>query len=240
MPNGIKYSFLLFLTALLCGSQFQLATYKIFLQTPENSAELYRNRDYLRKLSINSLILNDLSIQWNGSPEKIIAQRPTLRAFSKSAFSYFSLYIPLSLNEELPKWDSPDWDTALKNIKTLCAAAQQSGIRGIIINTDTGDLDRRTYRKNKLWDPEENDRYQDISDSFAEQIIYERGREIMQIIESVDPKMQVAIYPVGPAEPITQNYTYWPHFAKGMLSRDVTETLVTYLSRAVGLPLGKP
>lgn len=176
---------------------------------------LYQERQYLKKLMIKNLILDDLNLQWNEAPDKIITQRKILRDLSKNSFT---LHLQVGLNEDLPKWDSSDWNAVLENIKTICLAARQSGIRSIIINTDTGGLDRRNYRKISLWDPEFNDRYQDISDSFAEQIIYQRGREVMQTIQSVEPRMQVAIYPVGPAEPITQNYTYWQHFASGMLS----------------------
>ena len=214
MPSGIKNLFLLFVLSLLLAG-FTFVPGKIILQTDEDPVFFLNERTYLKKLEIKTLILSNLTLAWNDSPDILIKQRKTLNTLKNNSLN---VYMRIDLNEDLPKWDDPDWVNVNNSIKKIISEAKASGIQGVIINTDTGRLWSPAYNPNQLWNPDFNMRYKDISDSFAEQIIYQRGREIAQAIKDAHPRIEIAVYPVGPAEPVSKNYTYWHHFVNGMLS----------------------
>ncbi|MDR2430970.1 MAG: hypothetical protein LBD99_01760 [Candidatus Margulisbacteria bacterium] len=209
------------LAVLLSG--FDFVSGKIILQTSENPAALNQQQVYLNKLKITGLILSSLTLRWNDAPDQLIAQRKNLRALKQNVPQ---LYLQIDLAEDLPKWDSADWAIVEDNIQEIAREARRSGITGIILNTDSGQLaSRNYYSNNQLWKPEYNKRYADISDAFAEQILYQRGRELRQVIEAVSPRARIAVTPAGPAEPATANYAYWHHFVNGLFSAGQNNTL---------------
>ncbi|GBR73318.1 hypothetical protein NO1_0719 [Candidatus Termititenax aidoneus] len=171
----------------------------------DNYPEILRQKYALQERGIYDVILSDLTITWDTPAEKLADNRRVFREFNKQ-----QLYPhwQIDLTETLPKWDSANWvavNTALYNI---VSEAKHAGVKGLVINTAAG----------RLWNPLYNPRYNNISDSLAEQIIYQRGRDLMQVIENVYPQIEIAVYPVGAFERSTANYTYWHHFVNGLAS----------------------
>jgi hypothetical protein len=178
---------------------------EIILASMDNYAEILRQKDALQERGINDVILSDLTITWDTPAEKLADNRRVFREFRKQ-----QLYPhwQIDLTETLPKWDSANWVTVNTALYNIISEAKHAGVTGLVINTAAG----------RLWNPLYNPRYDNISDSLAEQIIYQRGRDFMQIIENVYPQIEVAVYPVGAFERITANYTYWHHFVNGLTS----------------------
>ncbi|MDR1113568.1 MAG: hypothetical protein LBL50_00575 [Candidatus Margulisbacteria bacterium] len=178
---------------------------RIILAAEDSSREILRQKDALREREINDVILSDLTITWDTPAEKLADNRRVFREFRKQ-----QLYPhwQIDLTETLPKWDSDNWAAVNTALYNIVSEAKYAGVKGLVINTAAG----------RLWNPLYNPRYNNISDSLAEQIIYQRGRDIMQIIENVYPQIEIAVYPVGAFERSTANYTYWHHFVNGLAS----------------------
>ena len=190
---------------------------KIILYTEESPIEVWQNKERLKEIEATDIVFLRLAVNWDTSPTELNEHRRVIRALRKETLRSI---LPINLTETLPKWDTPEWTTVNQNIQNLATEAKRIGFNGFLLNTSTSATKR-------LWDPEYNPRYKDISDDFAEQIVYQRGREIMQAIESVYPQAEIIIYPAGPLEPITRNYTYWHHFTNGLLSLEHQHIHVT-------------
>ncbi|MDR2428613.1 MAG: hypothetical protein LBD62_02275 [Candidatus Margulisbacteria bacterium] len=178
---------------------------KIILASMDNHREILRQKDALQERGINDVILSDLTINWDVPAERLADSR---RVFGEFRKQQLYPHWQINLTETLPKWDSANWATVNTALYNIVSEAKQSGVQGLIINTAAG----------RLWNPLYNPRYNNISDSLAEQIIYQRGRDFMQIIENVYPQIEIAVYPVGAFERNTPNYTYWHHFVNGLAS----------------------
>ncbi|MDR1453968.1 MAG: hypothetical protein LBJ25_08370 [Candidatus Margulisbacteria bacterium] len=178
---------------------------RIILEAADNPLEILRQKDILRERGINDVILSELAINWDAPAERLADSRRVFREFRKQQlFPHWQI----NLTETLPKWDSANWATVNTALYNIVSEAKHAGIQGLVINTAAG----------RLWNPLYNPRYNDISDNLAEQIIYQRGRDFMQIIENVYPQIEIAVYPVGAFERSTPNYTYWHHFVNGLAS----------------------
>jgi hypothetical protein len=178
---------------------------RVILAAKDSSLEILRQKDVLQERGINDIILSDLTINWDTPAERLADSRRVFQAFrEQQLYPHWQI----NLTETLPKWDSDNWVTVNAALYNIVNEAKQAGVQGLVINTAAG----------RLWNPLYNPRYNDISDSLAEQIIYQRGRDLMQIIEIIYPQIEIAVYPVGDFERSTANYTYWSHFVNGLTS----------------------
>jgi hypothetical protein len=184
--------------------------------------ELVTQRKAIKNNGFRGCIVAGLPTNWNAD----LVHLNTYRRDCKRLNRYFHQnYLAIYINaKDLPPWDDLQaWHAVLQNISGIAKFARKTGFAGIFVDTEDA----------SLWDPEWNERYKTVSDDFASKIIYQRGREIIQAIESVFPHAAIIIYPLGVEEPpapggTVSQYEYWIHFANGMLSTKHTPfTLMT-------------
>jgi hypothetical protein len=188
--------------------------HQVLLYSQESPQELVSIRRKIRAGVISGCVITTMPTNWNSDTTALINYRRDCKRVNK----YFkNNYIRISLaDKNLPTWDDlAAWKTINDQINTICHFARKTGFIGFVIDTrDPEEL---------LWNPEWNTKYKTISDDFASKVIYQRGREIIQTIDSVYPNSQILVLSLGvndpplPGETISRT-AYWIHFANGLLS----------------------
>ena len=145
------------------------------------------------KVGVNGFFLNHIANWWTPR-EELFENLAVLKEVNQKGAPYGidRNFIKVALGyKKLPVWtDDKAWEPVIGNFKNIAELIRQSGTRGIALDTEP--YDDETPFFDSPGDPAKN-----IYTGFLKAKIYQRGKQIMEALESVYPGMEIIILPEG-------------------------------------------
>jgi len=168
------------------------------------------------RVGINGFILSYLADWWTNK-EKLFENVLIITELNKkgSPYGVDQNFIKVALGYgNLPNWlDDKEWAVIINNFKNIGELIKQSGTRGIAIDTEPYVI--------PLFDSTA-DRFKTNDKNILKSKVYQRGKQIMQVLAEVSPDIEVMILPEGAflwfTESHYRTYELWIDFFNGMAS----------------------
>ena len=172
-----------------------------------------------KNVGINGFMLTYVADWWTPK-EQIFKDIEVLTKINEegAAYGIDSNFIKVAIGyRELPNWtDDKAWAGVLDNFKNIADLIKQSGTKGIALDTEP--------YKVSLFDTKA-ERFKSTNRDILKNKVYQRGKEIMQVLTGVFPDIEVIILPEGAFYWFNPNqgtrasaYELWIDFFNGMAS----------------------
>lgn len=172
--------------------------------------------DYFRSFNVGGFVFSTLPSNWYNHEEELKEYFSDCQGANRK---FANNFLKINIAEgDLPNWgDSASWQQVYVNLGAVAKFARETGFKGLV-------LDTTAYNK-AIWNPAYYSRYNNISEELAKKIIYQRGRELAQVLYHEFPRADIAFAAIGFLSKkrekfIYDKYYYWSDFVNGFLSVD--------------------
>lgn len=167
------------------------------------------------KRGVNGFMLSYLADWWTPR-DKLFKNVNILKKVNLKGEQYGvdSNFIKVALGyRELPIWtDDMAWADILNNFKNIADLIKETGAKGIAIDTEP-------YNSSLF--NSKTERFKSVSRDILKNMVYQRGKEIMQVLVEVFPDIEVILLHEGGYhwyEARDKEYELWMDFFNGMAS----------------------